>query len=131
MGRRLVDDELWAIVEPLLPRRHAHPRGGRPAAPDRAALAGIVFVLRTGAPWQDVPQELGCSGVTCWRRLRAWQRAGVWQRVFDALLTQLHHDGVLEWSRAVVDSAQARAKRGARRRAGTPPTAENQARSTI
>jgi transposase len=130
MSRRLVDDELWGIIEPMLPRRGARPYGGRPAASDRAAFAGIVFVLRTGAPWQDVPQELGCSGVTCWRRLRAWHRAGVWARVFGALLAQLQRDGALNWSRASVDSAQARAKRGAPRRGRIPRTAENPARST-
>ena len=79
MAKPLVSDGLWAVVEALLPRRRAQPKGGRPFVPDRAALTGIVFVLKTGIPWEYLPQEMGCgSGMTCWRRLRDWQRAGVW-----------------------------------------------------
>jgi transposase len=71
-------DELWAIVDPLLPTEPAKPKGGRPRVPDRAALTGIIFVLKSGIPWEMLPEEMGCgSGVTCWRRLRDWQDAGV------------------------------------------------------
>ena len=77
----LVSDELWAIVEPLLPPRPPQPRGGRPWVSDRAALCGIIDVLKTGIQRQMLPTELGCgSGVTCWRRLRDWQAAGGWRR---------------------------------------------------
>ena len=79
----------------------------RPARVDhRAALAGIVYQLRTGAPWRLLPtRQLGCgSPVTCWRRLRDWQRAGVWRRLHQVLLDQLGRDGQLDWSRASVDS---------------------------
>ncbi len=75
MAKPLASDALWAAVEPLLPPR---PKGGRPRASDRAALAGIIFVLRTGIPWEYVPREMGVCGMTCWRRLRGWQAAGVW-----------------------------------------------------
>ncbi len=62
------------------------PKGGRPRVPDRACLTGIVFVLKTGIPWEYLPREMGCgSGMTCWRRLRDWQAAGVWDRVHDTL----------------------------------------------
>jgi transposase len=75
----LVSNELWEAVEPWLPPAEPNPRGGRPRVPDRAALGGIVFVLRHGLRWRDLPVELGCgSGVTCWRRLRRWQALGVW-----------------------------------------------------
>ena len=75
----IVSDELWELVEPLLPkveRRFRYP--GRKRSPDRPALQGILFVLHTGIAWQHLPAELGFgSGVTCWRRLDEWQRAGV------------------------------------------------------
>jgi transposase len=75
-------------------------------------MTGIVFVLRTGIPWDYLPQELGCSAMTCWRRLKEWQRAGVWERVLEVLLVRLHRAGQLDWTRAVLDSAQARAYGG-------------------
>jgi transposase len=112
MARRLVDDELWAVFEPVLPKHTPSEWGGRPRTPDRAALTGIVFVLRTGIPWEYVPAELGCSGMTCWNRLREWQRAGVFDQILEALLVRLHRAGKLDWSRAVIDSSQAPAKRG-------------------
>jgi transposase len=69
MAKELVSDELWEIVEPLLPPEPPKPEGGRPRVDDRRALTGIVFVLKSGIPWEMLPQEMGCgSGVTCWRR---------------------------------------------------------------
>jgi len=74
--------------------------------PDRAALAGIVFVLKLGIPWRMLPPEMGCgSGVTCWRRLRDWQAAGVWARLHRRLLSRLAACGRVDWSRASLDSA--------------------------
>jgi transposase len=111
---RLVSDELWELVEPLIPkpRRARRGRTGRPRVPDRAALAGIVFVLRTGISWNALPQELGCgSGVTCWRRLREWQQVGVWRRLHRVVLDRLAQQGLLDWSRAAVDIVSVRAKR--------------------
>ena len=79
MPKPLVTDELWTVVEPLLPEQPPKPKGGRPRVNDRAALTGILFVLKTGIPWEMLPQEMGCgSGMTCWRRLKEWHRAGVW-----------------------------------------------------
>jgi transposase len=111
MARQLVSDELWNLIEPLLPpdppRRFRHP--GRKRVPNRACLAGIVFVLKTGIPWEDLPQEMGCgSGMTCWRRLREWQEAGVWQELHAVLLDNLRAADRIDWSRAVVDSASLR-----------------------
>jgi transposase len=80
MAKRPVSDELWAAVEPLLPPVRRAGTRGHPPVPNRVALAGIVFVLKTGIPWEYFPQELGCSGMTLWRRLRDRQRAGVWGR---------------------------------------------------
>lgn len=71
MNTPRLPDDVWAIVEPVLPAARPKPQGGRPRVPDRAALTGIIFVRTTGIPWESLPQERGCgSGVTCWRRLR-------------------------------------------------------------
>ena len=80
MARPLLTDELWERIKPLLPPEAPKPKGGRPRVPDRAALTGILFVLRTGIQWELLPQEMGCGcGMTCWRRLRDWQAAGLWR----------------------------------------------------
>lgn len=125
MAGRLVSDELWAAIEPLLPPKPTHPRGGRPfTVPDRAALTGIIFVLKTGIQWEYLPQEMGCgSGMTCWRRLRDWQAAGVWTRLHRVLLQRLADADLIDWSRASADGARIPAKRGAPGPARTRPIA--------
>ena len=111
----LVSDQLWAAVEPRLPPEPPKPRGGRPRVDDRKALTGIVFVLLTGIPWEHLPRAVaGCSGMTCWRRLRDWQRAGVWERLHRELLNRLGEADQIDWSRASLDSASVPAKRGAK-----------------
>jgi len=112
MGKAIVEDALWAEIEPLLPppkpRRLKNP--GRKPVPDRAALTGILFVLRTGLRWRDLPAEMVCgSGVTCWRRLRDWQEAGVWDRLHDILLSKLRAADQIDFSRVIVDSSSIRA----------------------
>ena len=88
MAKPLVSDELWELVEPLIPkveRRYRFP--GRMRIDDRKVLTGILFVLKTGIPWEYLPQEMGCgSGMTCWRRLQEWQQQGVWRRLHEVLL---------------------------------------------
>ena len=111
----LVPDGLWERVEPLLPaprpRRHRYP-GRRPIG-DRAALAGIVFVLKTGIAWNQLPTGLvGCSGVTCWRRLRDWTEAGVWPALHEALLAELRAADRLDLDRCAVDGSHIRALKG-------------------
>jgi transposase len=115
----VVSDELWGLVEPLLPKRERRFRyPGRKRLPDREALQGILFVLHTGIAWRHLPLELGFgSGVTCWRRLDEWQRAGVWERLHALLLDRLRAAGEIEWSRAVIDSSHVQAKKGAPKRA--------------
>jgi transposase len=131
MAKQLVSDELWAIIEPLLPLAPPRPKGGRPRLADRAALTGILFVLKTGIQWEWLPQEMGCgAGMTCWRRLRDWQQAGVWQRVQEELLRRLRHADRIDFSRASLDNAFVRAKGGAKKQARTPRTAASRAAST-
>jgi transposase len=132
MAKELLPDELWAVVKPLLPVERSKPKGGRPRVPDRAALTGILFVLRSGIPWEMLPAELGCgSGMTCWRRLRDWQAAGVWHALHRALLDRLGAAARIDWSRAALDSAAVPAKKGAMRWVRTRRTAANRARSAI
>ena len=132
MAKPVVSDELWALVAPLLPPEPPKPKGGRPRVPDRAALTGIIFVLKSGIPWELLPPELGCgSGVTCWRRLRDWQEAGVWDRLHRELLDRLGDADQIDWSRASLDSASMAAKRGAHWSAPTRRIAANRARSAM
>ncbi|GCD92368.1 DDE transposase [Embleya hyalina] len=108
----MVSDELWSLIEPLLPEPAPKAVPGRPRVPDRQALCGILFVLHTGIQWEFLPQELGFgSGMTCWRRLAAWNEAGVWDRLHAILLARLHAAKQLDWSRAVIDSSHVRAAR--------------------
>ena len=112
MAKPLLPDELWELIRPLLPapkpRRFRYP--GRQPVGDREALTGILFVLKTGIQWEELPAEMGCGcGMTCWRRLRAWQEAGVWYALHQLLLTKLDNAGKIDWSRAAVDATFARA----------------------
>jgi transposase len=130
MAKELVSDELWNTIELLLPEDPPKPKGGRPRVDDRAALAGIIFVLKSGIPWEMLPQEMGCgSGVTCWRRLREWQDAGVWERLHKVLLDRLGEADRMDWERASLDSASIPAKRGARKPATIRRIREKRARS--
>ena len=110
----LVDDALWAVVQPLLPLRPRRARSpGRRPLDDRLVLQGILFVLHTGIGWEHLPQELGFgSGMTAWRRLRSWSDAGVWNRLHEALLVRLNAADQIDWSRAIIDASYAQAKKG-------------------
>src|ERR1700747_1279732 len=106
----LISDDFWTLIAPLLPRGRSKPKGGRPRIHDRACLRGILFVLRSGIPWEMLARELGCgSGMTCWRRLRDWQQAGIWDLIHFVLLDWLGRSGQIDWSHAAVDSCSVRA----------------------
>jgi transposase len=122
MAKLLVTDALWAEVEPLLPKWASSPKGGRPRKSDRLCLSGILFVLKTGIPWEDFPQEMGCSGMTLWNRLDEWRRAGVLEKLHRVLLDRLRGAEAIDFSRVIVDSASVRAVHGGKKRALTPWT---------
>src|SRR3712207_4687135 len=126
MAKELVTDELWGVIEPLLPEEPPKPKGGRPRIDDRAALTGILFVLKSGIPWGMLPQEMGCgSGMTCWRRLKEWHEAGVWERLRKTLLDRLGQANEIDWERASLDSSSVAAAGGANKPARTPQTRAN------
>jgi transposase len=134
MAKPILDDALWAIVEPLLPppkkRRRRYP--GRKPIGNREALSAILFVLKTGIPWESLPQELGWGcGMSAWRRLRKWQRRGVWRKIHEAMLVHLQASDQIDWSRAVIDSASVRAVHGGKKRAEIPRIAANWAASIM
>ncbi len=136
MAKPLVSDELWAAIEPLLSPPPPRTLGGRPRVPDRAALTGILFVLKfvlkSGIPWAMLPLEMGCgSGHTCWRRLRDWQAAGVWLRLHHLFLARLQLAEQINWSRVCVDSSSVAAPKEAQPLGRTRRTEANRGRSAI
>jgi len=133
MPQPLIDDELWKHIKPLLPKRRRRKRhAGRRPLCDRRVLTGIVFVLRSGIPWEMLPKEMGCgSGMTCWRRLKAWQKARVWDRLHQVLLSELRGADKLDFSRAIADSSSVRAVGAGKEVDRTQPIAVVRAASTI
>ncbi|MBI4551130.1 MAG: transposase, partial [Candidatus Latescibacteria bacterium] len=104
----LVSDDLWALIRPLVQPDPLSRTDGRPRLDDRAALTGILFVLKAGIAWESLPSTIGCgSGMTCWRRLREWQRAGVWGRIQRILLDRLDGAAQINWSRVSQDGGTA------------------------
>ena len=133
MVKPILDDDLWALIEPLLPppkqRRARYP--GRKPLDDRAVLTGILFVLQSGIRWAMLPQEMGCgSGMSCWRRLRDWQAVGVWDRLQEVLLAKLPAADRIDWSRVIVDSSSIRALEPGQRQDLIPPLALDPAQNT-
>ena len=126
MAKPLLPDELWELCEPVIPALSKSPKGGRPPVGNREALTGILFVLKTGIAWEDLPQEMGCGcGMTCWRRLTAWQATGVWDKLHRLLLEHLQRADQIDWSRALVDSAMLKALTGGKKPVRTRPIAAN------
>ena len=119
-------DRLWVRVEPLLPPKPPHPKGGRPFADDQACFAGVVYRLRNACRWNDLPPHFP-SGVTCWRRHRDWTRAGVWGRVWKAVLAELAAAGLLDTTELFLDATFAGARKGGP--AWVPPAAASASRS--
>jgi len=112
MHEGLIDDDFWALIEPLIPTRSLPERrsAGRPRAPDRAAFSGIVFVLRSGISWTLLPKKLGYgAGQVCCRRLVEWQEEEVWSRIQRVLVDELQRRGNADAANAIIDSLSVRA----------------------
>lgn len=134
MAKPILDDDLWELIEPMLPppkpRRFRYP--GRKPITNRQALTGIIFVLRTGIPWELLPKEMGCgSGVSCWRRLRDWEAAGIWQSIHAQMLGELRRNDEIDLSIVTADSGTVRAVGAGEKRDRTPRIDESRARSTM
>jgi transposase len=113
MARPLLPDELWNLIEPLIPPHPPQPKGGRPFLDDRKVLTGIIFILTTGIPWEDRPQERGCGcGLTGWNRVRDWQAAGVWDRIHQVLSAHLRGADRIDFERFLGDTGHVRAVGG-------------------
>ncbi len=109
---RLLSDAQWEKVRPLLPPAGNRARGGRPCREDRKVLEGILWILRSGARWQDMPEEFP-SPTTCWRRLRQWEQQGIWLKIWRAFLAELNERQQVKRSEAFLDGSFAPAKKGA------------------
>ena len=129
MSKLLVSDELWNLVEPILPKHPYVPGVGKARVSDRICLTGILFVLKTGIPWEDFPHEMGCCGMTLWNRLDEWTEAGVWDQLHRLLLDKLRGTDEIDFSRVIVDSAYVRAVHGGKKRDRVPWTAGKMARN--
>lgn len=104
-------DAQWVYIVPLLPEVKASPKGGPKPIPNRPVFEGILWVLRSGARWKDLPDRYP-SPSTCWRRLRAWEEQDVWLKAWRALLKQLDERGQLDWAETFADGSFAPAKKG-------------------
>lgn len=104
-------DEQWEKIAPVLPEPKASPRGGPKPLPNRPCFEGILWILRTGARWKDLPARYP-SPSTCWRRLREWEEHDIWLKAWRVFLGQLDSQGQLDWSEAFADGSFAPAKKG-------------------
>lgn len=111
---RELNDLLWQRVQPLLTPYVPSPKGGRPRVDDRACFEGIVFVLRNGLRWRDLPDQFP-SGCTCWRRHADWTRDGAWESVWRVVLDELSDHGLLDVSELALDCTFAPAQKGGRK----------------
>jgi transposase len=111
----LLSDKQWNKMAPLLPQPTPSTKGGRPFADNRQVVEGLLWMLRTGARWCDLPPQYP-SPSTCWRRLRDWEESGVWLQVWHTFIEELDEAGHLEWEETFADGSFAPAKKGRRSR---------------
>ena len=113
MAKSELTDRQWDQIKPHLPQARKSRKGGRPPADQRACFEGILWILRSGARWKDLPEQYPSSS-TCWRRLRDWEEAGVWLKIWRIFLGELDEQGRLDWEETFADGSFAPAKKGAR-----------------
>ena len=116
MAKPILTDEQWKKIEPLLPQpksRGRHRKRGRPRKTNRQVLEGILWILKTGARWRDLPRDFGVSSSVCWKRLQEWEAQGVWLRLWRAFLSELDAQDKLDWDEVFLDGSFASAKKGA------------------
>ena len=111
-SRPLLTEAQWQKIAPLLPHPPQHRKGGRPWIETHRALEGILWILRSGARWQDLPEKYPHPS-TCWRRLRDWEEQGVWLNIWRTFLSKLNEREQLDWSESFLDGSFASAKKGA------------------
>ena len=112
--KRTLTDAQWQRIAPHLPQHPPSPTGGRPRCPDRDCLEGILWLLRNGARWQDIPGDFP-SGSTCWRRLAEWAEAGDLAEIHAILIEELGTLGKLDLTELLADATFMRAKKGGTR----------------
>lgn len=132
MASRLLPDELWNEIESLFPEYEASPDGGRPPKDARTVLTAVLFVLKTGVGWKDLPTEaFGVSYKTCTRRIDDWIAAGLWQQIHELFLAKLRGADLLDWSRVLVDCSLVKAPLGGENAGPTRRIAAARAASTV
>jgi transposase len=132
MAKELLSDELWAVLDPLIPPPPPRPEGGRRRITKRATLTGILFVLKSGIAWELLPQELGGGrGRTGGRRRQEWHAQEGWRKVHQRLLHCLGEADQIDWARAAIDASTVPAPGGAQRAGRIPRIAARRARSAI
>lgn len=104
-------DEQWALIADLFPDEPVGPKGGRPRISSRACFEGILWVLRSGARWKDLPSRFP-SYATCWRRFADWSCEEVWDDALRRLLDALERNGKIDWTEGFADGTFASAKKG-------------------
>jgi transposase len=121
MAGKLLPDELWDEIEDLFPKHVQSPEGGRRPKDNRQVLTAILFVLKTGIPWEELPLDaFGCSYKTCVRRLQEWTQLGIWEQIHERFLARLRGAEQLDWSRALIDCSFVKAPLGGQKQGRIP-----------
>ncbi len=114
MSRKtFLSDDQWSIIAPLLPKLTSR---GRPWRDNREVLEGILWILHSGARWQDLPKEYP-SASTCWRRLKMWEEDETWLKIWRKFISLLDKRGLVDWEEAFIDGSFFPAKKGAQKSA--------------
>jgi transposase len=125
-----IPDELWDRVKVWIPKRRRSPEGGRPPIPDRVAMSGILYRLRTGCQWDAIPAEFG-SRSTCYRRFVEWTKAGVFKMMYVEMLLYYDEHRGIDWTWCSLDSASVKAPKGGTSPVQIPPIVASSASSAM